>query len=71
MFAKKALQQGAKLCITHFIPEDCNTEADKFLVVPDTYNDGLMKLANYNRNIKHKDTTFIGVTGSVGKTTTK
>jgi UDP-N-acetylmuramoyl-tripeptide--D-alanyl-D-alanine ligase len=66
-FAADAIKNGASLCITHFIPEGCDHE--KFLVVNDTYSDALLRLANYNRN--NKDTMYIGVTGSVGKTTTK
>ncbi len=71
IFSKQAIENGATLCIVNFIPDECNEFQDKFIVVDDTYQDGLIQLARYNRDIKHQNSTFIGVTGSVGKTTTK
>ncbi len=70
-FAKQAIENGAAFCIVNAIPHNCYQFKDKFVIVNDTYQDGLVQLAKYNRNIKYKNSTFIGVTGSVGKTTTK
>lgn len=67
LFAADAIKNGASLCLTHFIPEGCDPAS--FMLLKDTYSDGLLRLANFNRNTK--DATYIGVTGSVGKTTTK
>lgn len=70
-FSRQAIENGAKLCIVSGIPQDCLDETEKFIVVNDTYKDGLLKLAQFNRDHKYKNNEFIGVTGSVGKTTTK
>ncbi len=70
-FSKQAIENGAKLCIVSNIPSDCSDQPEKFIVLNDTYNDGLLKIAQFNRDHKHKNNSFIGVTGSVGKTTTK
>lgn len=70
VFSRKAIENGAILCITHFIPKDSEEFSEKFLIVKNTY-ETLLSLAKYNREKKYINTTFIGVTGSVGKTTTK
>lgn len=69
-FARQAIDNGASLCITHFIPDDCKKFENQFYVVENTY-DVLLALAKYNRDKKYSNATFVGVTGSVGKTTTK
>ena len=69
-FAKEAIKNGAEFCIVSRSMYHNNLE-EKFIVVEDTYVDGLIKLAKYNRDIKYKNSNFIGITGSVGKTTTK
>ena len=63
-FIPDAIKGGANLCITH---DKINTK-DKVLIVKDAYQ-ALLKLAKYKRD-NHK-ATFIGITGSVGKTSTK
>lgn len=70
-FSKQAIENGAKLCLVSSIPEDCLSYQNKFVVVDDTYKNGLLKLAIYNRDVKYANSFFIGVTGSVGKTTVK
>ena len=66
-FVSQAIDNGAALCLVHNATiKDC-----KIIIFNDTYNDCLIALAKYNRNFKYKNSTFIGITGSVGKTTTK
>ncbi len=64
-FAADAIKSGASLAIV----DHSQDNSDQFVVVEDTYRDGLMKLATYKR--ANHQATYIGVTGSVGKTTTK
>lgn len=68
-FAKDAIERGATLCIVDHIPNDCSNIGSKhFLLVLNTY-EALLKMAKYARErFKGK---IIGITGSVGKTTTK
>ncbi len=66
-FAADTIKNGASLAIVDHLPD--NSDTNQLLVVEDTYRDGLMKLATYKRE-NHK-AIYIGVTGSVGKTTTK
>jgi UDP-N-acetylmuramoyl-tripeptide--D-alanyl-D-alanine ligase len=66
-FAIDALTMGASISITSFLPEKYS--GDRLIVVENTYSDGLIKLATYKRD--NSDATYIGVTGSIGKTTTK
>jgi UDP-N-acetylmuramoyl-tripeptide--D-alanyl-D-alanine ligase len=66
-FAATAIKNGASLSIVSSITEDLPT--NQLLLVEDTYQDGLIKLATYRRN--NHDAIYIGITGSVGKTTTK
>ena len=66
-FAAEAIKSGATLSIVSNIIE--GPDINQLLIVEDTYQDGLIKLAKYRRN--NHDATYIGITGSVGKTTTK
>lgn len=69
---KEAFNKGAKGCIINKIELDMdylNTLNDKFLVVVDDTIKCLQTLATYKRSLY--DIPIIGVTGSVGKTSTK
>jgi UDP-N-acetylmuramoyl-tripeptide--D-alanyl-D-alanine ligase len=66
-FAIEALAKGAGIAITSFVPSGYS--GDRIITVEDTYSSGLLKLAKYKRN--NSNATYIGVTGSIGKTTTK
>ncbi|MBR5773110.1 MAG: UDP-N-acetylmuramoyl-tripeptide--D-alanyl-D-alanine ligase [Clostridia bacterium] len=63
-FAAKALELGAAAVVAE---KDCSL-GDKQILVKST-RDALLKLAGYYRSLF--DIPFIGITGSVGKTTTK
>ncbi len=65
-YINDALRRGASCIIAEKSPGDVNL--DKVILVPNT-NDALLKMAKYKRS-KSK-AKFIGVTGSVGKTSTK
>lgn len=72
IFYKEAFNKGAKGCIVNNIELDMNylnTLKDKFLVVVDDTIKCLQILAKYKRDLYH--IPVIGVTGSVGKTSTK
>ncbi len=64
-FASSAIEKGAKYAVVN----DASLKGDQFIFVQDTL-DALQKVANFHRNTL-KDTTFIALTGSNGKTTTK
>lgn len=66
-FVKNAIEQGASLALVEE-KIDSVTE-DKLIFVPSAY-EALLKLAKYNLS-QSKNTKYIAVTGSVGKTTTK
>ena len=66
IFAKAALSSGCSVAITNTYIECPENKA--YIKVSDTVA-ALQRLAEYNRN--HFDIKLIGVTGSVGKTTTK
>lgn len=69
---KEAFNKGAKGCILNNIELDydyINTLEDKFIVVVDNTIECLQKLATYKRSLY--DIPVVGVTGSVGKTSTK
>lgn len=62
-FVPKAFEQGAEACIT-----ERDISGYKCIVVPDC-REAFLKIAHYYR--KKFDLKLVGVTGSVGKTTTK
>ena len=66
-FIKVALAAGAAGVIAKFKPQEIDEIAP--LVLVDDVNDALLKLAKYKR--ENSGATFIAVTGSVGKTSTK
>lgn len=71
-FYKEAFEKGAKGCILQDIEiskEDINTYNDKFIIIVDNVVDALQKIAKYKRSLY--DIPVIGITGSVGKTSTK
>lgn len=71
-FYKEALEKGAKGCILQDIEiskEDINTYNDKFIIIVENVVDALQKIAKYKRSLY--DIPVIGITGSVGKTSTK
>lgn len=63
-YVKSAFEHGASLALVEQNIEDCSD----LIKVPSTYQ-GLLDLAKYN--IQQSKAKFIGVTGSIGKTTTK
>lgn len=65
-YVKKAVEAGAAVCIVSHLVEQVPPE--KQIVVSDTM-EALKTLAKFSRMRSHA--TFIGVTGSSGKTTTK
>lgn len=71
-FYKEALRKGAKGCILQDIEidkSDINTYQDKFIIIVNNVVEALQKIATYKRNLYN--IPVIGVTGSVGKTSTK
>ena len=71
-FYKEAFEKGAKGCILQDIEiskEDINTYNDKFIIIVENVVDALQKIAKYKRSLYN--IPVIGVTGSVGKTSTK
>ena len=71
-FYKEAFEKGAKGCILQDIEiskEDINTYNDKFIIIVENVVDALQKIAKYKRSLY--DIPVIGITGSVGKTSTK
>lgn len=69
---KEAFSKGAKGCIINNIELDLdylNTLKDKFLIVVDDTIKCLQELAKYKRSLY--DIPVVGITGSVGKTSTK
>lgn len=71
-FYKEALEKGAKGCILQKVEinaEDIEKYKDRFMVIVDNVVEALQKLAAYKRSLYN--IPIIGVTGSVGKTSTK
>jgi len=71
-FYKEALENGAKGCILQDIEiseKEVNTYKDKFIIIVDNVVKALQKLAEYKRSLYN--IPVIGITGSVGKTSTK
>ena len=71
-FYKEAFDKGAKGCILQDIEiskKDIDTYNDKFIIIVDNVVDALQKIAKYKRSLY--DIPVIGITGSVGKTSTK
>lgn len=69
---KEALDKGAKVCIVDDVDissEDLKEYTDKAVIKVDNTVNALQKLAKYKRSLY--DIPVIGVTGSVGKTSTK
>ena len=71
-FAAKALENGA-LCVVlnhpvEGVPEEKSVPAEKAILCPDSYHAMMVMGANYRSQYHPK---VVGVTGSVGKTTTK
>ena len=65
-FAAKALEEGAEYVVLNHPVKDVPT--GKCFLCPDSYRAMMMMGANYRRQFSPK---VVGVTGSVGKTTTK
>ena len=65
-FAAKALEEGAEYVVLNHPVKD--VPAGKCFLCPDSYRAMMMMGANYRRQFHPK---VVGVTGSVGKTTTK
>ena len=65
-FAAKALEEGAEYVVLNHPVQD--VPAGKCFLCPDSYRAMMMMGANYRRQFSPK---VVGVTGSVGKTTTK
>ena len=71
-FYKEALKKGAKGCILQDVEvskEEIDTYKDKFIIIVENVIDALQKIAKYKRSLY--DIPVIGITGSVGKTSTK
>lgn len=71
-FYKEALEKGAKGCILQDVEitdEDVKRYKDRFIVIVDNVVEAIQNLATYKRSLY--DIPVIGVTGSVGKTSTK
>lgn len=66
-FIADALEQGASAIIARYVPTAL-ADANKIILVSDTYY-ALLELARYKR--AKSSAYFIGITGSVGKTSTK
>ncbi len=66
LYVKDAISRGASCAIVSKLVND--VDHNKLIVVDDTYK-ALLKLASYKRS--NSQAKFIGVTGSVGKTSTK
>ena len=64
-FVKLAFENGATLALVQHEIRDCS---ENLIKVDSTYN-GLLDLAKYN--VVRTNAKYIGVTGSIGKTTTK
>ena len=69
-YIPSALKNGSTVFICQFVPEEAQTSGEAFsaIIVEDTIKALGSLAADYRRYSKAK---FIGVTGSVGKTTTK
>jgi len=67
-FVKSAFENGAALSLVQHNVENCNHYSKNLIEVDSTYK-GLLDLAKYN--VAHTNAKYIGVTGSIGKTTTK
>ena len=71
-FYKEALEKGAKGCILQDIEiseEDKDTYKDKFIIIVENVVKALQQIAAYKRSLYN--IPVIGITGSVGKTSTK
>ena len=71
-FYKEALDNGAKGCILQDIEiseEEINTYKDKFIIIVENVVKALQEIAAYKRSLYN--IPVIGITGSVGKTSTK
>ncbi len=64
-FVNSAFENGATLALVQHEPRDCS---ETLIKVDSTY-EGLLDLAKYN--VAQTNAKYIGVTGSIGKTTTK
>lgn len=72
IFYKEAFEKGAKGCILQDIElnqEEINAYKNKFIVIVDNVVETLQKIAKYKRSLYN--IPVIGITGSVGKTSTK
>ena len=72
IFYKEALEKGAKGCILQDIEikeEDIIKYKDKFIIMVNDVTKAIQSLASYKRSLYN--IPVIGVTGSVGKTSTK
>ncbi len=72
LFYEDAFQKGAKGCILQEVEiseEKIKEYTDKFIIIVENVVEALQKLAAYKRSLY--DIPVIGITGSVGKTSTK
>lgn len=72
IFYKDAFANGAKGCILQdieIIEDEINTYKDKFIIIVENVVKALQELATYKRSLYN--IPVIGITGSVGKTSTK
>lgn len=72
VFYKQALDNGANGCILQDIEineEDIEKYKNKFIVIVDNVVEAIQKLAKYKRRLYN--IPVIGITGSIGKTSTK
>lgn len=68
-FFKEAFENGAKVCILEHFDGDVNKYSDKVILKVDNSIEAIQKIAKYKRNMYN--IPVIGITGSVGKTSTK
>ena len=71
---KEAFENGAKTIIIegiHFENIDLEEFTDKNIILVEDTIQALADIATYKRNLYGKDFMLVGVTGSVGKTSTK
>ena len=68
-FVKGALEQGASAALVSYIPEDMDANDERLFLIDYDPLEGLVKLGNHAR--ERLTGKVVGVTGSVGKTSTK
>ena len=68
-YYKEAFFNGCNVCVLSYFNDDINKYKDKCILISDNVLLAMQKLAKYKRSLFKKE--VIGVTGSIGKTTTK